>query len=221
MPISVVRRCNKSAANQPPDGKTTKELIPERLGLSNGRKTAVLDALGVELHRVLGERETLLHDGSELTDPPALVSKNALRAGGTDDDLGTGRGDADLDTRVAVLGQLAREELVELGVEDTVGNKLSRHKTEARVRYRFESTVSRPAPWCSHRGPASLLQNRIACITAGRPTIDTRGVRNKRPKCRTHHKSQRQDGSRRAVHEHGRQTASASQKQTNGTRYPD
>lgn len=40
--------------------------------------------------------------------------------GGADDDVGNGRGNADLDTRVTLLSKLALEELVELGVEDTV-----------------------------------------------------------------------------------------------------
>jgi hypothetical protein len=40
--------------------------------------------------------------------------------GCADDDVGDGGRDADLDARVALLGQLALEELVELGVENTV-----------------------------------------------------------------------------------------------------
>ena len=44
---------------------------------------------------------------------------------GADDDVGDGRGDADLDARVALLGELTLEELVQLGIEDTVGDKLS------------------------------------------------------------------------------------------------
>ena len=40
--------------------------------------------------------------------------------GGADDDVGDGRGNADLDTGVTLLSKLALEELVELGVEDTV-----------------------------------------------------------------------------------------------------
>lgn len=42
-----------------------------------------------------------------------------------DDDVGDSWGDANLDTRVTFLGQLALEELVELGVEDTVGHELA------------------------------------------------------------------------------------------------
>ena len=43
---------------------------------------------------------------------------------GADDDVGDGGGDADLDARVSLLGELALEELVELGVEDTVSDEL-------------------------------------------------------------------------------------------------
>lgn len=45
--------------------------------------------------------------------------------GGSDDDVGNGGGDADLDAGVTLLSELALEELVELGVEDTVSDELS------------------------------------------------------------------------------------------------
>lgn len=44
---------------------------------------------------------------------------------GANDDVGDGGGDADLDAGVTLLSQLALEELVELGVEDTIGDELS------------------------------------------------------------------------------------------------
>lgn len=44
--------------------------------------------------------------------------------GGTDDDFGLIRGGADLNSRVSILSELDGEEVVQLGVEDTVGNKL-------------------------------------------------------------------------------------------------
>ena len=62
---------------------------------------------------------------SYLTDPPALLTKHFLSVGRTDDDVGDGGRDADLDARVTLLSQLALEELVQLGVEDTVGDELS------------------------------------------------------------------------------------------------
>lgn len=42
-----------------------------------------------------------------------------------DDDLSPGVGHSDLAARVALVGQLAHEELGELGVEDTIGDGLS------------------------------------------------------------------------------------------------
>lgn len=45
--------------------------------------------------------------------------------GGADDDVGNGGGDANFDAGVALLSQLALEELVQLGIEDTIGDELS------------------------------------------------------------------------------------------------
>jgi hypothetical protein len=87
-------------------------------------ETAVLHLLGVELERVVGELESLLHERSELADAATLVTKNLLGVGGADDDLGAGVRNADLATRVSLLGELTSEELVELGGEDTVSDKL-------------------------------------------------------------------------------------------------
>lgn len=106
------------------DGKTTEELVPERLALGDGVETTILDLLGVELERVLGEAETLLDESGELTDAAALVTKNLLGVGGTDDDLSAGVRDTDLASRVSLLGKLTSEELVELGGENTVSDKL-------------------------------------------------------------------------------------------------
>jgi hypothetical protein len=61
-----------------------------------------------------------LDERGELADAAALLAKDFLCVGGADDDVGDGGGDADLDTGVAFLGKLALEELVQLGVEDTV-----------------------------------------------------------------------------------------------------
>lgn len=44
--------------------------------------------------------------------------------GGLDDDLGAQGRNTDLDARVTILSQLALEELVQLGVEDTVSDEL-------------------------------------------------------------------------------------------------
>ena len=70
--------------------ETAEQLVAERLALGNGVETAVLHLLGVELERVVGELESLLHERSELADAATLVTKNLLGVGGADDDLGAG-----------------------------------------------------------------------------------------------------------------------------------
>lgn len=107
------------------DGETVEELVAEGLALGDGGQTAVLDLGGVEGDAVLGELEALLDEGGELADAATLLTEDLLGVGGTDDDVGDGGGDADFDARVSLLGQLALEELVQLGVEDTVGDELS------------------------------------------------------------------------------------------------
>ena len=72
----------------PADSKTTEELVPQALALSDSRKTTVLDLLRVEFERVFGELETLLHKGSKLTDAAAFLTQNLLGVGSTNDDLG-------------------------------------------------------------------------------------------------------------------------------------
>jgi hypothetical protein len=98
---------DKSQHHSPPHGKTTEELVPQRLGLSNGGKTSELDLLGVELKTALGELESLLDESLELTDTSTLVTKNLLGMGGSDDDLGSSVGHSDLTTGVALLGELS------------------------------------------------------------------------------------------------------------------
>lgn len=107
------------------DGKAVEELVAERLALGDGGKTAVLDLGGVQRDRVLGELEALLDQRGQLANAAALLAENLLGLGGADDDVGDGGGDADLDAGVALLSELALEELVEFGIEDAVGDELS------------------------------------------------------------------------------------------------
>jgi len=107
------------------DGKTVEKLVSQGLALSDGGETTVLDLGGVEGDGVLGELESLLDERGELANAAALLAENLLGVGGSDDDIGDGGGNADLDAGVALLSELALEELVELSVEDTVGDELS------------------------------------------------------------------------------------------------
>lgn len=107
------------------DSKTVEQLVAERLALGDGGQTTVLDLSGVEGDAVLGELEALLDQAGELADAATLLAENLLGVGGADNDVGNGGGNADFDTGVTLLGQLTLEELVQLGVEHTVGDELS------------------------------------------------------------------------------------------------
>jgi len=80
---------------------------------------------GVEGDGVLGKLEALLDQAGKLADAAALLAKDFLCVCGADDDVGNGGCDSDFNARVALLSEFALEELVELGVEDTVSNELA------------------------------------------------------------------------------------------------
>ena len=67
------------------DGKTVEKLVAQALTLSDGGETAVLDLGGIEGDGVLGELEALLDEGGELANAAALLTKDFLGVGGTDD----------------------------------------------------------------------------------------------------------------------------------------
>jgi hypothetical protein len=106
------------------DCEAAEELELEGLGLGLGAKTTVLNTLGVKFNSAISKVETLLNDRGELTDTLSLLAKNVLRTGGTDDDLSTVGSGTDLDASVAILSKLTSEKLVELRVEDAVGDEL-------------------------------------------------------------------------------------------------
>ena len=114
------------------DSKTIEEFVSERLALGDGVETTVLDLGGVEGDGVFRKLEPLLDEGGEFADSSTLLAENFLGVGCADDDVGDGGGDADLDARVALLGQLALEELVQLGVEDSICDELSPLRAVAR-----------------------------------------------------------------------------------------
>jgi hypothetical protein len=91
----------------PPDSQTSQKLVSQRLGLSNGTESSMLDLLGIELQRVLGELESLGNQSGQLPDPPSLLSENILSVGSTNDDLGLGVGGSNLTAGVTLLSELA------------------------------------------------------------------------------------------------------------------
>ena len=64
-------------------------------------------------------------DIAALKDATALLAEHFLRVCCSDDDVGDSWCDSYFDTRVAFLSKLALEKLIELCVEDTVGNELA------------------------------------------------------------------------------------------------
>lgn len=130
-----IQKTNNCSEYSPSHSKTTEELVPEGLGLSSGGETSVLDLLGVELESVLGELEPLLDQSLELPNSSTLVTEDFLGVGGPDDDLGTGVGNTDLTAGVTLLSELSGEEVVELGLENTVGDELSALANDLRGRH--------------------------------------------------------------------------------------
>lgn len=110
------------------DGQTAQQLVTDRLGLGDGTKATVLHLLGEELNGSLGETETLLDHSGELADAATILSKDVLGTGSTDDDLGALRGNTDLNTCIALLAQATSKELVQLGIENTISDKLHKRK---------------------------------------------------------------------------------------------
>jgi hypothetical protein len=70
----------------PTDSQTVEELELDRLTLSNGTETTVLDTFSVKLNSVLGELETLLNESGQFTDTTTLLTENVLGVSSTDDD---------------------------------------------------------------------------------------------------------------------------------------
>jgi len=107
------------------DGETTQELVAEGLALGHGAETTVGDTLGIEVNGAIWETETLLDEEGQLADAATVLTKDGSGLGGVDDDLSAGWGGTDLEARVALLGELAGEQLVQLSLEDTVSDELA------------------------------------------------------------------------------------------------
>mmetsp|Transcript_63144 Transcript_63144/g.150875 ORF Transcript_63144/g.150875 Transcript_63144/m.150875 type:complete len:205 (+) Transcript_63144:189-803(+) len=105
--------------------QATDELEAQRLALRHRAAGAVLHTLGEQLHAVLGEAETFLHQRGELADAAALLPQDFPGPGGSDDDLGSDGRHPHLHAGIAVLSQGSGQELVELGVENAICHELT------------------------------------------------------------------------------------------------
>merc|ERR1712121_103693 len=107
------------------DSETANKFVAKRLGLSDGAKTSSRNLLGVELDGAIGVVEPLLDDGGEFADSLAFVAQHVLSPRRQDNDLGARWCHAHLDSAVSVFGQFSREELIQLGLEDSILDELS------------------------------------------------------------------------------------------------
>jgi hypothetical protein len=73
-------------AHPPAHGQATQQLVAQGLSLGHGAQAAVGHLLGVQLHRVWGKLEALLHHAGQLADAAALL---ACRGGQGSDEGGS------------------------------------------------------------------------------------------------------------------------------------
>lgn len=121
---AIFKRNPQTRQNAPSHGKSTQKLELERFGLSNSRKTTVVDLFGIELDCIRGEVESLLDDRGQFSDATTLFSQNRLGASGADDDFCADGSHTDFDARVTVLGEFTGQEFIEFSKEDAIGDKL-------------------------------------------------------------------------------------------------
>mmetsp|Transcript_43504 Transcript_43504/g.102517 ORF Transcript_43504/g.102517 Transcript_43504/m.102517 type:complete len:237 (+) Transcript_43504:158-868(+) len=105
--------------------KATQQLVAQGLRLGHSTAGTVLHALSKQLNAVLWEAISLLHHGGELSDATALLTQDLTRSSCADNDLSPDGCDAHLYASIAILGQSAHQELVQLRIEYTVSHKLA------------------------------------------------------------------------------------------------
>jgi len=104
------------------DGEASEKLVSEALGLGDGGEASVGNSLDVEVDLALLVAPSLVDNSGELTDSSGLLAENLRRSGGDDDDFAS-LGLSDDDAGVSILSELSLEELVELGLEETVSHE--------------------------------------------------------------------------------------------------
>merc|ERR1719272_473501 len=110
------------------DGGTGEELVLEGLSLGGGTERSLKsEGLNGEVEFVVGivVLVSLLEERLDFLDFTVGLGEHLLGLGATDTDLGGGVGGADLNTGVTFFSEGSAEELVELSMENSVGNELS------------------------------------------------------------------------------------------------
>ena len=117
---TVLHNESENTISSSSNWETVQELVSERLSLSGSRETSVVNSLGVELNRLIGETESSLDESGELSNSATLLTKDTSSSGGSDDDLSSNWGDSNLNTRVTILSEDAGQEFVQFSVENAI-----------------------------------------------------------------------------------------------------
>ena len=109
------------------DGSTGEELELESLNIGGSAQVSVVgDGFDGKVDLVVGVVEvvSLLDERLDLLNLTGLLVEELVALGSTNTDLGVDAGGANLDSGITLHTESLLEELVELSLEDTVGNEL-------------------------------------------------------------------------------------------------
>ena len=109
------------------DWGSAQELVLEGLDVGSSAEVLVVwEGLDGEVNLVglVVEVVSLLNEGLDLLDLTGLLLEEVSGLGASDTDLSSGGGEADLNSGVSVNSEGSGEELVELSLEDSIGDEL-------------------------------------------------------------------------------------------------
>jgi len=125
--LTTAHNSSKDVVGSHTDGSTVEKLELEGLDVGSSTKVLVIgDWLDGKINSVvvIVEVVSLLDEGLDLLNLTGLLVEELVALGSTNTDLGVDAGGADLDTGITLHTESLLEELVELSLEDTVGNEL-------------------------------------------------------------------------------------------------
>jgi len=125
--LTTAHNSSKDVVGSHTDGSTVEKLELEGLDVGSGTKVLVVgDWLDRKINSVvvIVEVVSLLDEGLDLLNLTGRLLEKFLGLSSTNTDFGVHAGGTDLNTGVTVHTESLLEELVELSLEDTVGNEL-------------------------------------------------------------------------------------------------